>query len=332
MQPDKQPTELPRTLLEAVRYFSDLRVCFQAMIPVKWPDGKPTCPKCGSDNIGFVASRSLLQCRNKVNEKRCGKQFSVKVGTIFEDSPLGLDKWFVAVWCVANMKNGISSCELARALGIRQPSAWFMLHRIRLAMKTPAFRKLNGEVEGDETFIGGKAANMHKRKRESKIKGRGPVGKAIVQGLLERTAGDNVSQVRAMTIPTTEGEELQINVLRNVEPQSHFYTDAAPGYMALGWRYYHAAIDHLTKYVEGRVHVNGLENFWCLLKRTIKGTYVAVAEFHLDRYLDEQTFRFNFRDLTDGLRFNRVLASTVGRRVTYRQLTARDDAGFMGIK
>ncbi len=334
MQPSPESKELPRTLLEAVRYFSDLQICFEAMLPVKWPNGKPTCPKCGSENVGVVRSRAVLQCRNKVGaegkEKRCGKQFSVKVGTIFEDSPLGLDKWFVAIWCVANMKNGISSCELARALGIRQPSAWFMLHRIRLAMKTPAFRKMNGEVEGDETFIGGKAANMHKHKREARIKGRGAVGKAIVQGLLERGQG-GISQVRAMTVPDT-GESLQVNVLRNVEPQSHLYTDAAPSYLALGWRYCHAAIDHLTKYVEGRVHVNGLENFWCLLKRTIKGTYVAVADFHLDRYLDEQTWRFNFRDLTDGLRFNRVLACVAGRRVTYRQLTGRDDCGFMGIK
>lgn len=320
--------DTPKTLLEAVRYFSSLKVCFETMLAVKWPEGNPACPKCGEVNVGVITSRSMLQCK----AKHCRKQFSVKVGTIFEDSPLGLDKWFVAVWCIANMKNGISSHELGRALGVTQKTAWFMLHRVRLAMKTPAFRKLNGEVEGDETFIGGKAANMHKHKREKKIKGRGAYGKAIVQGLLERTVGDNVSQFRGFVVPNTTEESLQVNVLRNVEPESHLYTDAAPSYIGLGWKYYHAAIDHLTKYVEGRVHVNGVENFWCLLKRAIKGTYVAVAAFHLERYLDEQTFRFNFRDLTDGLRFNRVLACVVGRRVTYRQLTARDDAGFMGLQ
>ncbi|MFN0016666.1 MAG: IS1595 family transposase [Pirellulaceae bacterium] len=321
-------TDTPKTLLEAVRYFSSLKVCFEAMLAVKWPEGNPACPKCGECNVGVITSRSMLQCKAKA----CRKQFSVKVGTIFEDSPLGLDKWFVAVWCIANMKNGISSHELARALGVTQKTAWFMLHRVRLAMKTPAYRKLNGEVEGDETFVGGKAANMHKHKREKKIKGRGASGKAIVQGLLERGQGDNISQVRAMVVPGTDDESLQVTVLKNVEPESHFYTDAAPSYAALAGRYFHQSVDHLTKYVRGRVHVNGMENFWCLLKRAIKGTYVSVAPFHLDAYVDEESWRFNFRDLTDGLRFFRVLACVVGRRVTYRQLTAQDDAGFMGIK
>jgi transposase-like protein len=321
-------TDNPKTLLEAVRYYSDLKTCFETMIAVKWPDGKITCPKCGGDAIGVIRSRSMLQCK----AKGCRKQFSAKVGTIFEDSPLGLDKWFVAAWCIANAKNGISSLELGRALGVTQKTAWFMLHRIREAMKTRTARKMRGEVEGDESFFGGKAANMHKHRRERLIRGRGAVGKAIVQGLLERSKGDGISQFRGMVVPNTEEWTLCPNVWRNVEAGSHVYTDAAPSYASLAMRYFHASVDHITKYVSARVHTNGLENFWSLLKRCIRGTYVAVASFHLERYVDEQAFRFNNRDVGDGLRFQRVLAAVVGKRLTYRVLTAQNDAGFMGIR
>ena len=314
--------ETPQSLLEAVRYFTDPKVCFETMLGVKYPDGNIACPKCGGA-VGVVRSRSLLQCK----AKGCRKQFSVKVGTIFEDSPLGLDKWFVAVWCIANAKNGISSHELGRALDVTQKTAWFMLHRVRLAMKTPAFRKLAGEVESDETFIGGKARNMHKHKREKKIRGRGASGKTIVQGLLERDG-----EARMQIVKATDDITLQKTVRENVEFGAVLYTDALPSYAVLGMNYWHYAVDHLTKYVTGRVHTNGLENFWSLLKRTLKGTYVAVAPFHLERYLDEQTFRFNQRRTGDGARFRRVLSAVVGKRLTYRVLTATDDAGFMGIK
>lgn len=316
-------TETPKTLLDAVRYFTDPKVCFEAMLAVKWPDGKIACPNCNHDKVGVIRSRSLLQCKSK----QCRKQFSVKVGTIFEDSPLGLDKWFVAVWCIANAKNGISSMELSRALGITQKTAWFLLHRVRMAMKTPAFRKLSGEIEVDETFIGGRAANMHKHIREKKIKGRGTVGKAIVQGLLERGG-----EMRFSIVPTTEDEILCRTVRRNVADGSKVYTDALPAYGPLGLNFYHQAVDHLRNYVIGRVHTNGLENFWSLLKRTLKGTYVAVLPFHLERYLDEQTFRYNHRRTDDASRFRTVLSAVLGKRLTYRILTAKGDAGFMGIK
>lgn len=321
-------TDTPKTLIEAVEYFSDAKTCFETMLPVKWPGGEIICPRCGCTDVYVIRTRSMLQCK----EKTCKKQFSVKVGTIFEDSPLTLQKWFVAVWCIANAKNGISSCELARALGVTQKTAWFMLHRVRLAMKTPTFRKLSGEVEGDETFIGGKSRNMHQHKRVKKIVGRGVVGKAIVQGLLERGQGENVSQVRTFVVGNRDETALVPNVLRNVLPESHLYTDAAPGYLALVGQYLHATVDHITKYVAGRVHTNGLENFWSLFKRCIKGTYVQVAPFHLSRYADEEAWRFNFRDLTDGNRFQRVLRAVVGKRITYRLLTGKDDAGFMGIR
>jgi transposase-like protein len=315
-------SDTPKTLLEAVRYFSDPKICFEHMLQAKWPEGNPTCPKCGSERVGVVRSRSLLQCK----DGNCRKQFSVKVDTIFEDSPLPLDKWFVAVWCIANAKNGISSCELARALGVTQKTAWFMLHRVRLAMRTRSFRKLSGEVEVDETFIGGKSANMHKHVRAKRIRGRGAVGKAIVQGLLERGG-----EVRTNIVSTMDDNALQINVRRNVKFGSKVYSDALPAYGGLLLNYYHSFVDHLTRYVSGRVHTNGLENFWSLLKRSLKGTYVAVAPFHLERYLDEQTFRYNERKESDANRFYNVLCAVTGKRLTYRVLTAKDDAGFMGL-
>lgn len=316
-------TDEPKTLLQAVAYFASAKVCFEAMLSVKWPDGKITCPKCGCDKIGVITSRSMLQCK----AKECRKQFSVKVDTIFEDSPLPLQKWFVTIWCVANAKNGISSLELSRALGVRQPTAWFMLHRVRLAMKTRSFRKMSGEVEVDETFIGGRARNMHKHIREKRIKGRGTIGKAIVQGLLERGG-----EARMSIVPSTDDERLCGNVRANVADGSNVYSDALPAYGPLALNFYHKAVDHLRNYVVGRVHTNGLENFWSLLKRTLKGTYVAVLPFHLERYLDEQTFRYNHRRTDDASRFRRVLNAVVGKRLTYRVLTAQNDAGFMGIQ
>lgn len=312
---------MPETLIEAVKYFSDYEVCHTYMLAIKWPNGKPTCPKCGGEDIGYIVSRKKLQCR----AAQCRKQFSVKLDTIFEDSPLGLDKWFVAVWCITNAKNGISSCELARALGVTQKTAWHMLHRIRLAMETKTFRKLSGEVESDETFIGGAGKNMHEGKR--KAKGRGSVGKAIIQGLLERGG-----EIRAAVVEDTTRETLVGQVRENVETGAMVYTDAAPSYAALQEHYIHAFVDHAKQYVRGRVHTNGLENFWSLLKRSLGGTYVAVAPFHLFRYLNEQVFRWNNRRMKDSDRFHWLMASVVGRRLTWRALTAQHCAGFMGIQ
>ncbi len=318
----------PKTLIEAVRHFSDLDVCHAYMVALKWPDGAIRCPSCGCDKIGLIQSRRLLQCKNV----ECRRQLSAKVGTIFEDSPIGLDKWFVAVWVIANCKNGVSSCELARAIGVQQKSAWFMLHRIRAAMETNSFRKLNGEVESDETYVGGKAVNMHAERREEVIQGRGAVGKTIVQGLLERGIGDDVSTVRAVVVSDTEAGTLVGNVALNVAPESHVYTDALSSYTNLAPRWFHDWVDHVSHFVRGRVHVNGLENFWCLLKRALKGTYTHCAPFHLQRYLDEEVFRFNERDHGDGERFALVMRGVLGKRLTYRQLCMVDGCGFMGLE
>lgn len=308
----------PETLLEAVRHFSDLDVCHQYMVGIKWPDGKVVCPKCGGENVGDIKSRRMFQCK----VKDCRKQFSAKVGTIFEDSPLGLDKWFVAVWVISNAKNGISSCEVARALGVTQKTAWFMLHRIRLSMKTKSFCKIRGEIESDETLIGGKARNMHKGKR--KVKGTGAVGKAIVQGLLER--GDD-SRVHVQVIPNQKRSTVQAVVKENVEPGSSVFTDSLLSYVGLDAEYIHEMVDHAKEYVRGRVHTNGLENFWSLLKRCLKGTYVSAAPDHLFRYLDEQAFRYNERKHTDGERFDMVMQAVPGKRLTFKELTGIEGAG-----
>lgn len=313
-------TDLPQSLLEAVRYFSDLSVCNELMTSLKWPAGEVICPHCSGNRCVVRYDGKRLRCKD------CRKECSYKSGTIFEDSPLGLDKWFVAVWCIANCKNGISSHELARALGVTQKSAWFMLHRIREAMRTGTFTKLRGTVESDETFIGGKADNMHPHKREKKIKGRGAIGKAIVQGVLERGG-----EVRATVVKSTDGNVLCHTVRKHVEPGATVYTDSHAGYSELCFTHPHATIDHAVKYVEGLVHVNGVENFWSLFKRCIKGTYVSIAPYHLQRYADEEAFRYNQRHGNDASRFARVMQSVIGRRVTWRHLTAQDDAGFMGL-
>jgi len=306
----------PKTLTEAVIHFADLDVCHAHLAKIKWPDGCVKCPKCGGENIGNIASRRMFQCK----AKDCRKQFSVKVGTVFEDSPLGLDKWFVAVWSIINAKNGISSCELARALGVTQKSAWFMLHRVRLALTAGSFDKFTGEVESDETYVGGAAANMHASRRRRKIVARGVAGKDIVHGVLNRGTGKGTSKVRAAVVPDGKRKTLTGKIADNVEAGATVYTDTHPSYHTLGQTYVHEMIDHATAYVAGRCHTNGLENFWSLLKRSINGTYVAVDAPHLGRYVDEQVFRFNERKLNDAGRFAVAMPGVVGRRITYKEL------------
>lgn len=301
----------PTTLIEAVKFFADIDRCNEYMVQIKWPDGKIVCPVCGSDKIGKIETRKMLRC----NAKGCRKQFSYKVGTIFEDSPLGLDKWFVAVWSIVNCKNGISSYELSKDLGITQKSAWFMLHRIRLAMQEGTFTKLSGTIEADETFVGGKAKNMHHEVRERKIRGRGAVGKAIVQGILKR-GGKMVAGV----VSNAKRRTLQPNIRSLVEAGSRIYTDALRSYQGLDNNYLHETIDHARQYVRGDVHTNGCENFWSLLKRCINGTYISVMPWQLFRYVDEQVARFNTREMSDATRFDDVMSRVVGRRLTYEQL------------
>jgi len=308
-------TREPQTLLEAIRYFSDDDVCLEFMTQLRWPNGV-VCPTCGSEDVRFISTRKLWECKTKHPRR----QFSIKVGTIFEDSPIGLDKWLAGIWMIANAKNGVSSYEMHRALGVTQKSAWFMMHRIRLAMQSKSFGKLDGEVEADETFIGGKASNMHKTRREKRIKSTGPAGKTVVFGLLDRHGPDGHSVVTAKVVPTNRRRVLFPEIQRNVTAGSEVFTDSHPSYRMVKDEYAHEIIDHAESYVRGKVHTNGLENFWSILKRAIKGTYVNIEPFHLFRYLDEEVFRYNTRKDNDGGRFGRVAGAITGKRLTYQQL------------
>ncbi len=301
-------------LMSAIRHYSNPQTCIDEVAAVKWPSGQAVCPRCSSKKATYLSTRLLWKCRD------CKKQFSVKVGTIFEDSAVSLDKWLCAMWMMANCKNGVSSYEIGKALEVTQKTAWFMMHRIRYAVHTGSINKMSGTVEADETFVGGAARFMHKHKREEKIHGRGPMGKAIVFGLLERKTG----KVRLHHVETRRKHELTDIVRENVRKGSEVMTDELLSYDGLDSEYAHKVINHAEKYVDGNVHTNRMENFWSLLKRSIKGTYVSVEPFHLFRYLDEQSFRYNERHDTDAERFHKVLGSVAGKRLTWNNLTSQE--------
>jgi transposase-like protein len=323
--------EIPQTLQDAIQYFSDEQVCIDAVAMMRWPDG-PRCPDCHFDdakNPYYLKTQKRWKCRT------CRRQFSVKVETIFEDSPISLQKWLPAMWMLVSCKNGISSWELHRALGVSQKTAWFMLQRLRLALKAPknfGF-KLGGPetsgVEVDETFVGGKVKYMHKDRRERFAAQNGHTGgmtgKTIVVGMLDR----DERKVRAKVVPNVKRETLQAEVLKNVKHGTKVYTDNAVPYDNLRWKYIHEVVNHAETYVRGQVHTNGLENFWSLLKRNLKGTYVCVEPFHLERYVDEQVFRYNNRatkdnPLKDSDRFLLALSQVAGKRLTFAELTGKD--------
>ena len=311
----------PQTLVEAIRYFADPEVTHATMVELRWPLGVH-CPTCGRVDVRFIATRRMWECK----EKHPKKQFSSKIGTVFEDSPLSLDKWFVAIWMIANCKNGVSSYEVHRALGVTQKTSWFMLHRIRLAMQTGSFIKSGGEFEADETFVGGKHTNMHKSRKAMMPKGRGTVGKEVVMGVLRRGTDAEHSKVIASHIRDTSAENVQGGVRAVAEKGATIHTDALRAYRGLAVDYVHNVVDHAVEYVRDNIHTNGLENFWSLFKRTLKGTYVSVEPFHLDGYVSEQTFRFNERKDNDGGRFRKVLGSVSGKRVTYKELISYGSA------
>jgi transposase-like protein len=320
----------PVTLQQAIVYFSDSDRAFRYAVELRWPDARINCPRCGSEKHCFVSTRKIWFC------KGCKKQFTVKVGTIFEDSPIGLDKWMTAVWMICGAKNGVSSYEIHRALGVTQKTAWFMLHRIREAMKSGSMEKMGGSnggaVESDETFVGGNPKNMHASRRLAIQRRRSEVAdwkathrlsdKVSVMGMLDRES----RQVRAKVVPNVKRETLQSEILNHVAQGSKVYTDSATGYLNLAaQQYIHETVNHVQEYVRGEVHTNGLENFWSLLKRSLRGTYVAVEPFHLDRYVTEQVFRFNNRatkdnPLNDAERFALAMSQIGGRRLTYAQL------------
>ena len=303
----------PRTLIAAIRYFSDFEHCREFMVRLRWPDGKVTCPRCGGDRVKWLAKARVWKCYAKHKQPT----FSLKTGTIFEESPIGLGKWITGVWLVVNCKNGISSYEMARHLGVTQKSAWFMNHRIRKALQEGSFEKLGGEVEIDETFIGGKARNMHVSARKRRITGTGGKDKTAVLGMLERNG-----RVRTTVIENRKRKTIQPEVREHVEAGAALYSDELLSYEGLASDYAHEVINHAVEYVKGNTHTNGLENYWALLKRGLNGTYVSVEPFHLFRYLAEQAFRFNNREAEGGdfERFALAMAQAIGRRLTYKEL------------
>ena len=307
----------PTTLQEAIVYFSNPVNCRNYVVARRWPNGI-ACPRCGGSNILFLEKYNRWECRGKHD----ARQFTLKTGTVMEDSPISVDKWLTAMWQVVNCKNGISSYEVHRAIGITQKSAWFMDHRIRMAFNGSSLDKASGHVEADETFIGGKARNMHASKRARKITGTGGKDKTPVMGILERGKDGKHSTVRTTVVPNRKKSALQSEVRKHVEVGSALYTDALPSYAGMT-EFEHQVVDHAVEYVNGKVHTNGLENFWSLLKRGIRGTYVSVEPFHLFRYLDEQVYKFNNRRMTDSERFDMAVRGMVGKRLTFDQLTGK---------
>ena len=318
----------PKTLMECIRYFSDPDVCVEFVAAMRWLDGVILCPWCGGKQHSYLKTRRIWKCRD------CKKQFSVKAGTIFEDSPVPLDKWLMAVWLVVNCKNGISSYEIARDLKVTQKTAWFMLGRIRLALQSGSLAKMGGPVEVDETFVGGKGKNMHKSRKLRIQNARNEVpnwksydlhpGKAIVMGILDREE----RKIRATVVPNVKRATLQKEILAKVKRGASIYSDEAVAYDSLAQNYIHETVNHMDEYVRGKVHTNGLENFWSLLKRGLNGTYIAVEPFHLFRYVDEQAFRYNNRatkdnPLDDSDRFMLALSQVAGKRLTYAELTGK---------
>lgn len=311
-------SKTPTTLLEAVTFFADPDVAWFYAVKNRWPNGV-ACPRmgCGSASVQLISTRKKWRCKD------CKRQFSVKVGTIFEESPLSLSKWLPAVWLLANTKNGTSSHELGRALGVTQKTAWFMLHRIREAMAPTDTRAFDGEIEADETFVGGrKRFTMLTAAGEKKMRHGPTEGKTIVFGMAERNPVKGKSRVKAMVVGSRKRTDLHPHIRSNVFPGSSIYTDALWTYRSLKGLndYQHAFIDHFVTYCEGRVHTNTIENFWSCLKRTLHGTYIAPRAFHLDAYVDEQVFRFNAREGNDAERFVTTLKNTDGKRLKYKTL------------
>jgi transposase-like protein len=308
--------DTPKTLQQAIQYFSDADRAFRYALNFRFEDGKVSCPRCGSEKHSFIKTRRIWFCAG------CKKQFSLKVGTIFEDSPIALDKWMMAIWMIAACKNGVSSYEMARSIGVTQKSAWFMLHRIREAMKNKSIDKIGGDnnpVEIDETSISGNPRMMHRERRIARLNGE---KRPIVMGMRTR----NTREVRAMVVPNIKRETLQNKILEHVGFGSHIYTDQLTSYDTLNTKnFIHETVNHMQEYVRGEVHTNGIENFWSLLKRMLRGTYVAVEPFHLDAYVTEQVFRFNNSGPknNDATRFEKVMANVSGKRLTYASLTGK---------
>lgn len=312
-----------KTLTEAIRHFSNDQTCIDTVAQMRWPDGVPVCPHCGVVENG--RKHYWLKTQKRWKCYSCRQQFSVKVGTIFEDSALKLDVWLIGLWMLTNCKNGVSSYELARATGIAQKSAWFVLQRLRYTLQQTDPRPMGspGPVEVDECHFGPTPRTMHaSRRAKLRIAENGNVLKTPIMGMIDRST----REVRAMVVPNVKRETLQALILKHCGFATKIYTDQWVGYEGLdATRFIHKTVNHTKEFVRGEVSTQAIENFWSCLKRTLQGTYIAVEAYHLDLYLSEQIFRFNNRlGKHDGERFSKALSMINGKRLTWNRLTGKE--------
>lgn len=298
-------------LIELVTYFKNEQVCINYLAKIRW-DRNPVCPyeSCGHNKVFKYSNGKTYKC------SCCQKQFSVRVGTIFEDSKVSLKKWFAAIYLVTSHKKGISSTQLAKDIGVTQKTAWFMLHRIRKALGLhQSDDKLDGVCEADETYVGGQEKNKHWDKKTKGTQGRSTKTKIAIAGVIERGG-----ELRAKKVDNTNMKTLGRHISDNVAEGSLVNTDEWLGYRKLHKMYKHNVINHKSKeYVRGETHTNTIEGFWAILKRGIKGVYHVMSAKHIQMYIDEYVFRYNTRNMSEYDRFNLMLGNT-GARLKYCEL------------
>lgn len=296
------------SLFELLDYFNTEEKCIDYLAKVKW-NGGVECPYCANDKAyRLTTGRKNWKC------SKCRKQFSVRVGTMFEDSRISLRKWFVAIYLIAAHKKGISSHQLAKDIKVTQKTAWFMLSRIRTSFE-PTKEVFTNTVEIDESWYGGLEKNKHMNKRTKGTQGRSAKTKTPILGILERDG-----KVYALPVADTKAKTIIPIIKEKIVKGGTVYTDEWKSYRTLATDYDHQFIKHSAhQYVDGAIHTNNIENFWSLLKRGINGIYHHVSDKHLAKYVNEYTFRYNNRKMTDGSKFDVCIANAT-QKITYKSL------------